>query len=118
MKILVDEDLPQAIVSLLKSKGIEANHVVEAGLSGKPDRMILQAAVDADAILMTADLDFSNIREYQLGSHKGIIVLRFPDYFRREQILALVNSFVDAADIPSLGGMLVVVKPGAYSVRR
>lgn len=118
MRILVDEDLPRAIADLLRNLGIQAEHVIDKGLSGRSDKVILQAAFDADAVLITADLDFASVLDYPLGSHKGIIVLRFPDYYRRDQILSLVNSFLDAADLDSLIGTLVIVEPGNYRIRR
>ncbi|MCX6374512.1 MAG: DUF5615 family PIN-like protein [Armatimonadetes bacterium] len=118
MKILVDEDLPRAVADLLIEQGHEAVHVIEAGLRGKPDDAILQACLESGAALVTADLDFADIRRYALGSHNGIMVLRFPDYFRRQQILDLVSRFLASADLDSLAGALVIVEPGAYRVRR
>lgn len=118
MRILVDEDLPKAVAALLRERGHEPEHVLEAGLRGSPDETILRHATDRKAALMTADLDFSNIKQYPLGSHNGVIVLRFPDYFRRRDILSLVSRFLDSADLDSLAGALVVVSPGSYRVRR
>ena len=118
MKILVDEDLPTAIADLLREQGHKAEHVREVGLRGKADQAIFAAAQDRRAILLTADLDFANINRFPPGSHHGIVVLRFPDYFRREQILTLIRSFTTSADLDSLGGALVIVEPGAYRVRR
>lgn len=118
MKILVDEDLPRAVADLLTEQGHEAVHVIDAGLRGSSDDSVFRACVDEGALLLTADLDFADIRKYGLGPHKGIAVLRFPDYFRRPQILNLVRRFADSADLGSFADALVIVEPGSYRVRR
>ncbi len=118
MKILVDEDLPVAAAELLRSRGHEATHVRELGLGGSTDRELFDFAQNEHALILSADLDFANILQFPTGSHNGIIVLRFPDYFRRTEILDVLGRFLDSADIDSFVGALVIVEPGTYRVRR
>jgi len=118
MRILVDEDLPRAVASLLRERGHDAVHVLEVGLGGSLDEAIFAQARDRKALLISADLDFGNIQRYPLGSHNGVIVLRFPDHFRRGDILSLVSRLLDSTDLDSLAGALVVVGPGSYRIRR
>lgn len=116
MRILVDEDLPIALVRLLDSLGHDAEHVVEIGLRGSKDQEVYDAAQQRGAMLFTADLGFGNRLNY--SSANGIVLLRFPDYFRRAEILSLVRRFLQDADLTLLVGALVVVSPGGYRVRR
>lgn len=118
MKILVDEDLPIAAAELLRSNGYEATHVQELGLKGSTDRKLFDIAQEQHALILSADLDFANLLQFPLGNHHGIIVLRFPDYFRRSEIVRLVSGFLDSADMQTLVGALVIVQPGSYRVRR
>jgi predicted nuclease of predicted toxin-antitoxin system len=117
MKFLVDEDLPHAVVGLLIEFGHEAIHVRDAGLRGQPDRQIF-AAQDRSAILLTSDVGFGNTLLFPPGTHRGIVVVRFPDHFRRDSILRLIRSFLAIADLSSVVGNLVIVEPGTYRIRR
>ncbi len=118
MKSLVDEDLPVAAAELLRSSGHEAMHVRELGLRGSTDRALFDFAQSEHALIVSADLDFANILQFPVGSHRGIVVLRFPDYFRRAEIVDLLSRFLDSADVDSFVGALVIVEPGTYRVRR
>lgn len=116
MKILVDEDLPPALVLLLNSKGHSAEHVCGAGLRGRSDTEVFQAAQESGAMLFTADVAFGN--PHQFRSPSGVVVFRFPDWFRRSDILSLAERFLETADLQELAGATVVVTPGDYRVRR
>ena len=52
--------------------------VLEESLGGSADREILDASLTERRILITLDLDFSDIRLYPPASHNGIWVLRPP----------------------------------------
>lgn len=118
MRILVDEDLPRALAILLRDLGHRADHVSDLGLNGRPDSEIFSAAQTNGAALLTADVAFGDPRRYPRGSHGGIIILRFPDHFRREEILAMFRRFADRVDLNSLPGTLTVVEPGICRIRR
>lgn len=67
-------------------------------------------------MLVTADVAFGN--PYLYRDHHGVIVLRFPEYLRRQEILALASRFLEEADLDSLKGARVIVTAGGYRVRR
>jgi len=75
MKILVDEHLPRALVGFLRERGHDTLNLRDLGLRGAADRNVFAAAQKEGAALVTADLDFADIRRYPPGSHCGIIVL-------------------------------------------
>lgn len=118
MRILVDEDLPVAAAELLRAGGHEARHVLELGLAGSTDRHLFDTAQAQGALILSADVDFANLLQFPLGRHNGIIVLRFPDHFRRREILDLLSRFLDSMDLSQLRGALVIVEPGAFRIRR
>lgn len=118
MKIIVDEDLPKLAASLLCEMGHDAKHVTELGLGGAPDTVIASEAARQCAVLVTADVGFGNLQAYPTGSHPGIVLLRFPDHFRRNEILNLVRRFFTNVDLSAIIGALVIVSPGTYRIRR
>ena len=80
MKVfLVDEDLPRSLARSLSAAGMQSIHVIEAGLRGRSDSDVLAEANRNRRTLLTADLDFSNLLQYPLGSHAGIVIARFPN---------------------------------------
>lgn len=76
MNILADECVYKATVILLRSWGHDVLTAQEAGLAGKPDEEILAYAVRHERVLITIDMDFSNVRHYIPKLHKGIIVAK------------------------------------------
>ena len=49
----------------------------QEGLQGRSDAEVWAAAQQAGAFLVTQDLDFSDLRRFQPGTHHGILLLRF-----------------------------------------
>ena len=69
MRIKLDENLPHRLVAALTDLGHDVDTAVHEGLTGRDDRF-----------LITQDLDFSDIRHYAPGTHRGLLLvrLRFP----------------------------------------
>ena len=76
MNLFADECVYKATVDLLRSWGHDVLTASEVGLAGKPDEDILAYATLRERVLITIDMDFSNIRHYTPKSHKGIIVAK------------------------------------------
>lgn len=76
MKFKIDENLPVETVSTFREKGFEADTVGDESLSGADDEAIANRVRAEKRILVTLDLDFSNIRAYPPDEYAGIIVLR------------------------------------------
>jgi predicted nuclease of predicted toxin-antitoxin system len=72
----VDENLPREAQALLLSAGHEAETVHEEHFAGHPDATVFDVCLTEDRVLITLDLDFSDIRQYPPASHRGIWVLR------------------------------------------
>lgn len=76
MRFKVDENLPREATKLLRSAGHEAMSVLDQRLGGTPDPDLYAICQQEGRVLMTLDLDFSNIRAYPPGESAGTIVLR------------------------------------------
>lgn len=75
-KFVVDEDLPEATAAMLKRMGYWAKHIRQISLRGASDQEVFQYAQNQNAVLITADKGFGDVRRFPIGSHYGIIILR------------------------------------------
>lgn len=117
-RFLVDENLPPSTAEALRSAGYDALHVRDAGLGGQSDKQVFAYAQAADAVLVTADKDFTSILSFPLGSHSGIVVSRLPNKMplaeRNERLLVAIADL--GAD--TLSGSLVILDMHGTRVRR
>jgi hypothetical protein len=66
-RFLLDEHIPVAVATGLRLLGIGADHVVEAGLAGEPDAVVLERAIKQGQIVVTRDYgDFLALVGYHL----------------------------------------------------
>lgn len=118
MRFLIDANLPRSALPLLRRLGHEAQHVRDLGLGAAPDEQIAAHARASASVVLTRDLDFSDIRRYPPANHAGLIVLRLPDDAVVEEILRVVERFLsDAEFVSHLPGRLAVVEPSRVRFR-
>ena len=79
MKFKRDENLPSICAEPLNENGYNAETVIQESLQGCSDQTLIGICQSENRILITLDLDFSDIRNYPPGSNPGIIVLRLAD---------------------------------------
>jgi len=91
VKLKLDENLPESLVAKLAALNHEADSVREEGLAGHDDPDVWAAAQAAGRFLITQDLDFSDARKFQPGTHHGLLLVRLPDAGR----LALTGRIVE-----------------------
>jgi len=110
MRIKLDENLPQVLIPELTSAGHDIQSVQDEGLTGKPDVDIWRATQAEGRFLITQDLDFSDVRRFQPGTHHGILLVRLHNpsrselaarvayLFQQEQVEHWTGCFVVATD--------------------
>jgi predicted nuclease of predicted toxin-antitoxin system len=76
VKFKVDENLPIEAAEVLRNAGYDADTVADESLSGSDDEAVAARSRSEGRILITLDLDFSNIQAYPPGTHAGIVILR------------------------------------------
>ena len=117
-RFLVDEDLPRSLARTLRQAGLDADDVRDVGLHGKSDDQVFEYATSRSRILLTADLGFANILRFPLGSHAGVIVVRFPNEVPtgrlNGEILKATRNLLDA----EIRGNLIILEPGRIRLRR
>ena len=76
IKFLTDHCVFKVTVDFLRNLSYQVTTVKELGIQDLPDERILQQATSMGCILMTNDIDLSNILIYSPSTYCGIIVLK------------------------------------------
>lgn len=115
MRIKLDENLDVRLAVLLKEAGHDAHTVQEQGLRGTEDKALYEVCKVEDRILVSLDLDFSNVLSHPPEGTPGIVVLRGPNQlFPTMRIL--METLVDALARESPAGRLWIVEPGRLRI--
>ncbi len=117
MTILLDHGVPRRYLRLLGEWGYAATVSSRHIAADAADVDVIALAQVLDAALLTVDLDFASVLDYPPAHYGGIIVLRYKpqDEGRVDQTLqrALSDLYRE-----QLRGILVIVGPGRYRIRR
>lgn len=108
MKFKLDENIPIGALALFSRLNLDADTVQSEGLRGRPDRDVLSAAIEAGRILMTQDLDYTDIRKYSPGEHSGVVVLRLYEP-GGQAIVTRLASVLASEDYRQWAGALVII---------
>lgn len=111
-----DENLPRDAEVMLRKAGHDVHTVSDEHLVGNPDIKVLDASRAEARILVTLDLDFSDIRLYPPASHKGIWVLR-PRTQSIDNTLALLKGALVVLETEPTHGRLWIIEPERVRIR-
>ena len=117
MKVKLDENIPVSLVEALASLGHDVQTVIGQGLTGRADAEIWRQCQLEDRLLMTQDLDFSDARKFQPGSHAGIVLVRLQNP-GRVALFGLLSSIFRNHDIEAWKGCFVVLSETKIRIRR
>ena len=117
MRFKLDENLPESLLPTLIGLGHDVDSVRAEELVGRSDTEVWRAAQRAARILVTQDLDFSDIRAYAPGSHHGLILvrLRLPG---RLAMAARLLSLFSTHDVESWKHCFVLVTDRKLRIHR
>lgn len=101
MNLLVDANLSPEVARRLKDMGHDTVHVVDIDLLTASDPVILQAAVDQDRVLLTADADFGELLALGNLATPSVVLLRSADHMTPAEQAQLF-----AANLPKIAGPL------------
>lgn len=117
MRIKLDENLPTGLADEPTVRGHDADTVIDEGLDGQPDPVVVAAATDAGRVLVTLDRGIGDLRRYPPGSHAGVLVLR-PTSQDPAPVLALVDRPLPTQDPDNLTGCVAIVEARRVRIRR
>jgi predicted nuclease of predicted toxin-antitoxin system len=117
VKIKLDENVPVSAASRLVALGHDVDTVVDEGLAGRSDADVWAGAQAEGRFLVTHDLDFSDARRFEPGTHSGILLIRLPDA-EQHRVADFLTAWFSSPEAPSWGGCLVVATNHKVRVRR
>jgi predicted nuclease of predicted toxin-antitoxin system len=117
MRIKLDENMPAGLAVLLSELGHEVDTVPSENLSGRDDVSIWEATQRSQRFLVTQDLDFSDIRRFAPGTHKGIMVVRLRAPGRIALTQRVFSAFM-SGQVESWEGCFVMVTDLKIRIRR
>ncbi len=79
MNILVDENMPRSLAPQIAALGFSVQDVRDIGLRGQPDTEVMNAAIAADAIIITRDRGLADPRGWTDAFSTGVIFVNLPD---------------------------------------
>ncbi len=94
MRFLLDGNLPKSVAALLLERGHETVDLRTVGLLGSSDAVVAEKAIEAGAVILTADRDFFHTFPRIFAEHSGVVViaLRQPS---RDRITQRLEWFLD-----------------------
>lgn len=117
MKLKLDENLPESLVPALSALGHDVDNVRLEGLVGQSDPNVWRAAQEEGRFLVTQDLDFSDVRQFQPGTHHGLMLVRLRVPGRRALAVRIVEAF-RSIDADSWSGGFVLLTDSKLRVHR
>jgi predicted nuclease of predicted toxin-antitoxin system len=115
MRFLADESCDTAVARALREAGHDVASVRET-MRGAADRLVLDAALHEERLLITEDKDFGELVFARGVSALGVLLLRYATP-ARSRVARRVIDFV-AVRGAELHGSFVVIEPSRTRVRR
>jgi predicted nuclease of predicted toxin-antitoxin system len=114
---LADECTFTSTVRLMRDCGCDVVRIQELGMAGASDAAVYRQAQENEAVLVTTDQGFGDVRTYPPSEHHGIIVLKIrPDPVSVQSVHRMLEQLLAAED--AFEKTLFVVDPHKYRKRR
>lgn len=117
MKFLLDQNVSPALVGLLADADHLADHVRDLGMREAPDDVVLAAARDADAVLISSDTDFGELLARSNADEPSVILLRRQEGRRASEIASLILANLQAVADDLASGAIVVLDDERVRIR-
>jgi predicted nuclease of predicted toxin-antitoxin system len=117
MKFLGDMGISPRTIALLRERGYDAIHLVEQKLERMPDPSILEKARQEGRILLTVDLDFTQLLAISGESLPSVILFRLGNVSREvvnTYLLSVLENY--ATELES--GSIISVNEASIRLRR
>jgi predicted nuclease of predicted toxin-antitoxin system len=115
--VKLDENLGRSPLELVRSYGYDTESVHTQGLSGASDATLWSRVVAEGRFLITLDLDFSDVRRFEPGTHPGVLLIRGRSG-SSGAVLEVLRRVAAEQPLEELTGCLAVADEGATRIRR
>ncbi len=116
MRVKLDENLPIRLKALFERSGHDSATVLDEGMGGASDPDVAAACLAEERVLITQDLDFSDIRTYPPADYFGIVVLRLSTS-ARDAVLEVGGTLIEHLEEAAPGGQLWIVERSRIRIR-
>jgi predicted nuclease of predicted toxin-antitoxin system len=117
-RFLIDENLPRSLKAALNAAGLQAEEAYDAGVQGRPDSEVLAYATKNAMALITRDVGIGNIQRFPLGTHRGIVLIRFPNRTPAANVDQAIVAALRLLPDDDLDGNVVVLDPSKLRIHR
>lgn len=117
LAVKLDENMARAHVDLLRHAGYDADRVFDEGLSGAADERVWEHVCSEGRLFVTLDLDFSDVRRYEPGTHPGILLIRARSR-SATAVTEVLARVIAERSLDDLSGCLAVADPSFTRIRR
>lgn len=117
LRFLADMGVSWRVVEWLRSNAYDAKHLREEGLQRLSDQDIFTKANSERRVVLTFDLDFSEIASLSSGMTVSVIVFRLRNT-RTSHLIERLSSTLTESDEALKAGAVVVVEDTRHRVRR
>ena len=77
MRFLTDENIPNSLIKAVRRKGYSVKDLKEEGPAGIDDFELINLAKKEKRIIITFDKDFTDLIQFPINEHQGVVVLRY-----------------------------------------
>jgi len=116
VRFKLDENLPVELLDDLRAAGHEAHGLLDEGLAGAPDNVVLALVRRESRVLLTLDKGIADVRAYPPEAHAGIVLFR-PTATGRGTTLLFVRRHLPSVLERELAGRLLVVTDQGLRLR-
>lgn len=116
MRFKVDENLPVELAEILRSANYDAATVTDENLTGKGDRRLAEVCQKEGRILVTLDVDFSDVRTYPPQQYLGLMVFRVRQQ-DRQRLTALLRKVIPLLETEEIERRLWIVEEHRVRIR-
>jgi predicted nuclease of predicted toxin-antitoxin system len=108
MRLLIDMNLSPEWVSLFAARGWEAQHWSQVGPGNAPDAELLRWAREHGHVVVTQDLDFSQILYATRESGPSVVLLRMDNEFDAAARKHVCEAVACAESALTVGALLTI----------
>ena len=116
MKFLLDQGLPRSTMQHLAAAGISAEHVGDLGMAAATDELILDAARQRQAVIVTLDADFQRLLAATRATSPSVVRIRI-EGLKGDRLAAIVAQVVAVAGVELAAGAAASVTETRIRVR-
>ena len=117
MRFLADVGISLGTVMALRKAGYDAVHLSEQGLQRLPDDEILKKADREGRVVLTFDLDFSDLLALGLSKSPSVIIFRLLDE-TPASVIPRMMAILRERRQELEGGAVIMVEDARYRLRR